>query len=119
MKKNLLKKMLLLATVIVSIAILPGCKGKYPVAQQTGKDDVAFLLFASPDQYHGKTVTVTLDGKTKFEATVVKEKKAHTHGTQYEVSTGPKDIKVEADGKVLYQKKLMLSAQETKLITLP
>lgn len=114
-----MKKMLFAAVALIAMVLLVGCKGKYPVAQQTGKDDVAFLLFESPDQYKGQTVTVTLDGKTKFQAEVIKAKKAHTHGTQYEVSTGPKDIKVEADGKVLYQKKLMLSAQEVKKITLP
>jgi hypothetical protein len=114
-----MKKMLFVAVALIAMALLVGCKGKYPVAQQTGKEDVAFLLFESADQYEGQTVTVTLDGKTTFQAEVVKTKKAHTHGTQYEVSTGPKDIKVEADGKVLYQKKLMLSAQEVKKITLP
>jgi len=114
-----MKKMLFAAVALIAMVLLVDCKGKYPVAQQTGKDDVAFLLFESPDQYKGQIVTVTLDGKTKFQAEVIKAKKAHTHGTQYEVSTGPKDIKVEADGKVLYQKKLMLSAQEVKKITLP
>lgn len=114
-----MKKILFAALALISVALLVGCKGKYPVAQQSGKDDVAFLLFESADQYKGQTVTVTLDGKTKFQAEVVKAKKAYTHGTQYEVATGPKDIKVEADGKIIYQKKLMLSVQEVKRITLP
>ncbi len=115
MTKN---KFLMLALILVT-CLFTSCRVNYPVAQQSGKDDVAFLLFASPDEYVGKTVKVTLDGKTTFEADVIKMKKAHTKGTQYSVSTGSKSIKVESDGKVLYQKVLMLSAQETKLITLP
>ncbi len=31
------------------VALLCGCKAHYPVAQESGKEDRAYLLFISPD----------------------------------------------------------------------
>lgn len=56
------------------VALLCGCKAHYPVAQESGKEDMAYLLFTSPGEYAGKEVTVMLDGKQPFEAKVVKAK---------------------------------------------
>lgn len=99
--------------------ILFGCKANLPVAQQGGKEDIAFLLFSSPKEYAGKEVLVTIDESQAFTAKVVKLKKANRRGTQYGVSTGTRSLKVEHEGKILYQKKLFLSTQEVKHITLP
>ena len=111
-----MKTKLLLTCVVVML--LCGCKSNYPVAQQTGKEDVAYLLFASPEMYAKKYVTVTLDDLT-FDAKVVKSKNANRKGTSYAISPGRRKIKVEFEGALLYEKELFISTQETKLITLP
>ncbi|MBO6012703.1 MAG: hypothetical protein J6P82_04205 [Bacteroidales bacterium] len=93
--------------------------GSLPVSQQSGADDVAYLLFVSPDQYKGENVSVQLDGTT-FQAEVVSEKKAHRKGTAYRVAPGTRSLTVKDNqGKILYQKQIFLSTQETKKILLP
>ncbi len=82
MKKTLLALLALILT-------LASCRVNAPVAQQSGKEDTAFLLFISGGEYAGKEVTVTIDGTTPFTAKVVKQKKAARFGTQYAVATGP------------------------------
>ena len=101
-------------------AIMAFCAcGSYPVAQQTGKEDTAYLLFVSPDQYAGEKVDVTLDGTEPFVAKVVKEKKSKRKGKAYAVRTGRRKIAVRHDGTLLYNKKIFISSQETKVISLP
>ena len=101
--------------------MLSGCKISYPVAQQSGKEDMAYLVFVGPKQtYHngGVPVQVDVDGTT-FDAKVVKPKTANRKGTQYGVATGRRNITVTLNGEVIYQKQLFLSSQETKVINLP
>ncbi len=111
-----MKKLLALFAVL---ALLVGCKANYPVAQQSGKEDMAFLLFVSGNEYAGQEVQVTLDDAQPFTAKVVKQKKALRKGKQYGVKTGTRSLKVTCEGKVLYQKKVFLSTQEVKQIILP
>lgn len=95
------------------------CKANYPVAQESGKDDVAYLIFVSTSNAKDKDITVTIDGKTTFQARTVKSKKSNRRGTQYSVQTGKRQVKVMLDGQTLYDKYVFLSTQETKVITLP
>ena len=100
-------------------ALLCGCKAHYPVAQESGKEDMAYLLFTSSGEYAGKEVTVTLDGWKPFEAKVVKSRNANRKGTSYAVPVGRKHLRVTYGGKSLYGKEIFLSTQETQIITLP
>lgn len=111
-----MKKLLLLFAMPL---LLLGCKISNPVAQQGGKEDVAYLLFVSPNQYAGKTIQVSIDDAQPFSAKVVKEKVANRKGSQYGVQIGTRNLKVSCDGKVIYQKKVFLSTQEVKQILLP
>jgi len=109
-----------LVFILFSLALLmTGCKANYPVAQQSGKEDMAYLLFVGQKEYGGKEVQVTIDNEEPFTATVVKSKKANRKGTQYGIGTGTKSLKVTCDGKTLYQKKIFVSTQEVKQIILP
>lgn len=99
--------------------LLSGCKVNFPVAQQSGKEDIAYLLFISQKQYAGKNVQVTIDDAQPFDAKVVKTKKSNRKGTQYGIATGTRKLKVSCDGKNLYEKKVFLSTQEVKQILLP
>ena len=103
------------------VSLLIGCKTSFPVAQQTGKEDMAYLVFVGPRQTYGngsKLVQVDVDG-TRFDAKVVKPKVANRKGTQYGVATGNRHVTVMFNGKTVYSKQLFLSSQETKVITLP
>ena len=103
------------------VLLFVGCKANYPVAQQTGKEDIAYLVFVGPQQTYGngsKLVQVDVDG-TKFDAKVVKPKTANRKGTQYGVQTGNRKVTVMFEGKTVYSKQLFLSSQETKVINLP
>ncbi len=113
-----MKKSLLFIFCVAAI-LLTACKANLPVAQQSGKEDVAFLLFVGQGEYGGKTVEVTIDDAAPFEAKVVKAKKSMRRGTQYQVGLGTRNLKVTKDGKTLYQKKIFLSTQEVKQIMLP
>ena len=108
-------------SLIAIASILVGCKANYPVAQQSGKEDLAYLVFVGPLQTYGngsRPVQVDVDG-TKFDAKVVKPKTANRKGTQYGVATGRRNITVSFKGQTIYQKQLFLSSQETKIINLP
>ena len=105
--------------ILLILPLLIGCKANYPVTQQSGKEDMAFLLFISSDLYAGKNVEVIIDDKAPFEAEVVKAKKSNRSGTQYGISTGAHSLKVIYNGETLYEKKIFTSTQEVKQIILP
>lgn len=102
-----------------ALVLLVACKTTYPREQQSGKEDVAFLLFVSYKQYVNKPLTITLDEKTTFEAKAVKDRQATYRGQSYAVKPGTRDIIVRNGKEVIYSKKLFLSPQETKQIKLP
>lgn len=94
-----------------------GCKvGNVPSSQ--GLSDQAFLYFVSINKYPG-TVEVTIDNQTIFEAKVVKEKKGTVKGDIYAVATGKRHVKVNFRGKIIFERDVFLSTQETKKIALP
>ena len=99
-------KIILFLSVLV---LLVACKTSYPREQQSGKEDVAFLLFVSYKQYVNKPLT----GKA------LKNRKATYKGESYAVKPGARDIIVRSGNDVIYSKKLFLSPQETKQIKLP
>ncbi len=99
--------------------LMTGCRAHLPVAQQSGKEDIAYLLFVGQQEYGNHEVLVSIDDSTPFTAKVVKAKKANRRGTQYAIGTGARTIKVTSDGKTLYQKKIFVSTQEVKQIILP
>lgn len=99
--------------------MLFSCKANFPVAQESGKEDMAYLLFVSSSQYVGKDVQVTVDNGQPFTARVVKAKKSNRRGTQYGIGTGTRSLTVSCDGQKLYEKKIFVSTQEVKQIILP
>jgi hypothetical protein len=115
-----MKKRLLFIIVAIT-CLIAGCKSSFPVAQQSGKEDMAYLVFVGPLKTYGngsKPVQVDVDGTT-FDAKVVKPKVANRKGMQYGVATGRRNVTVRFNGNIVYSKQLFLSSQETKIITLP
>ena len=99
--------------------LLTGCRAHFPVAQESGKEDIAYLLFVSPNQYAGKEVQVKVDNNAPFTAKVVKAKKANRRGSQYGIAVGTRTLTVSYNSKNIFQKKIFVSTQEVKQITLP
>lgn len=60
-----MRKLLCLLSCAVT-AMLCGCKANYPVAQESGKEDVAYLIFVSSSDSKNKNVDVSVDDKTTF-----------------------------------------------------
>ena len=97
--------------------LFTGCRA--PVAMQSGREDMAYLVFTSPKTYWNKKVDVSIDEQTNFEAKVVKTKRSNHWGRQYGISTGRRSLKVSYEGTIIYQKEIFVSSQETKVIVLP
>lgn len=88
--------------------------------QQSGKEDMAYLLFVSLDRYAGNEIFVTLDNNPTFSAIVEHDNNSNFNGTRYGVNIGTRNIKVvDNNNNVIYQKKIFLSTQEIKKIVLP
>lgn len=112
-----MKKLLILLFVIPLLLI--GCRAHLPVAQESGKEDIAYLLFVSAKEYTGKSVIVKVDNNAPFTAKVVRATKSNRRGSQYGIATGARTLTVSYNGKILYQKKIFVSTQEVKQIILP
>lgn len=111
-----MKKLMLLFAIPI---LLTGCRANFPVAQESGKEDIAYLLFVSPNQYAGKEVQVKVDNNAPFTAKVVKAKKANRRGSQYGIAVGTRTLTVSYNSRNIFQKKIFVSTQEVKQITLP
>ena len=113
-----MKKTAILLTFLLAL-ILAGCRANMPVSQQSGREDIAYLLFVSAGgEYNNKYVQVNVDGH-QYDAKVVKAKKSNRKGMQYTAPTGNHQLIVTSEGRTLYSKKVFLSAQEVKNIQLP
>ncbi len=97
--------------------LLTSCKvGSF--SQERGLTDQAYLLFVANEKYDND-VQVIIDGKTTFNAQVLKEKKGTIKGNTYAIAKGKRNLKIIYDGNVIYNKEIFVSAQETKKIQLP
>ena len=112
-----MKKLILILFVIPLLLI--GCRAHLPVAQESGKEYIAYLLFVSSKEYAGKSVLVKVDNNVPFTAEVVKSTKANRRGSQYGIAVGTRNLTVSYDGKNIYKKKIFVSTQEVKQIILP
>ena len=113
-----MKNLIVCIIVIITSFSFVAC-GSMPVAQQSGKDDTCSLVFVSQGEYVNEIVYVQLDD-TSFDAKTVSHKKAERKGTAYRVDPGTRKITVkDKNGRIIYSKKIFLSAQETKQIQLP
>lgn len=111
-------KKIYIAFLFVSICtLISSCKvGNY--SQEGGLPDQAYLLFVANEKY-SNDVQVTIDNTTTFNAKVLKEKKGTIKGNTYAIAKGRRAIKVSFQGKIIFEKEIFVSAQETKKIQLP
>ncbi|WP_321332752.1 hypothetical protein [uncultured Bacteroides sp.] len=112
-----MKAKLFLGSFLGLCLLLTGCKVGN-IASSQGLSDQAYLYFVSTNKYD-VPVSVTIDGSTVFDAKVVKEKKYTIKGNTYAVATGKRHVVVKQSNKILFERDLFLSAQETKKVILP
>jgi hypothetical protein len=104
---------------LIMFFMLLSCRAYLPVAQQSGKDDIGYLLFVSSDKYADKDIRFAIDNMQPYTAKVIKDNKSRTKGTQYGIATGTHVLEITYNGKKIYEKKIFISTQEVKRITLP
>lgn len=112
-------KSLLAMFVTIFIFIFSGCKtGNF--SSEGGKEDVAYLFFASRGELAGEHITVNIDNGTPFDVKVQKDKKdkAKWRGHLYSINPGNRKIIVTYKGKILIDKQIFVSTQQTKQIDL-
>lgn len=84
----------------------------------SGIENQAFLSFFGTKSMYPNGVEVVLDDKTRFNAQVHKNQSNIKHVRIYGISTGKHKITVSSNGKILYEKVIFLTSQQTKKIIL-
>jgi hypothetical protein len=97
--------------------LLAGCTGVKTLS--SGLENEAFLTFVGTPSKYTEGVSVNVDDKTTFNASVVKDHADRPKGEAYAISTGKHTVTVSHNGIVIYSKQIFVSAQETKKILLP
>lgn len=104
-----------LISLFCACLVMTSCKVG-TVAYSGGKEDLAYLEFVS--QKKMPAVDVDVDGTT-FSAVVTKQKRTRIKGTVYAIAPGKRHVTVSKGGEVVYDRTIMLSTQETKIIEIP
>ncbi|MFD0976282.1 hypothetical protein [Salinimicrobium gaetbulicola] len=108
-----MRKLILLFIVLLSV----GCTGVKTTT--SGLENEAFLVFLGNPENYDSGVEVSIDGKTSFSAEVQKNHADRPKGKVYAISTGQHLVSVAHNNEIIYQKRIFVSAQETKKIILP
>ena len=112
-----MKKLLFIGILLTSM--LAGCKTGVYTAEY-GKEDVAYISLMSSDQMANKDVEVFVDEDTQATLHVEKAKQ-HAEkrtGKLFAIKPGKRHLKIVHEGKVIYEKDIFVSSQQTKLINL-
>ena len=106
----------ILFAIVVGLAFLASCTGVKTSSR--GLENEAFIqVIGNPDNFSGG-VDVNIDNKVFFKAEVVAPNQETPKGKVYAISTGSHVISVSYNNKLLYQKNIFISNQETKRIEL-
>lgn len=108
-----MRKLILLFAMFMAV----GCTGVKTTT--SGLENEAFLIFLGDPQNYDSGVEVTVDEKTSFSAEVQKKHTDRPKGKVYAISTGQHIVSVAHNNEIIYQKRIFVSAQETKKIILP
>lgn len=111
------KKLFIAACLGLVVLFTASCKTGVFTAQ-SGRDDVAYLQFVSSTSLSGAKVLVELDRGTSFEAKVTKERKSYKKPHLYTIKPGKRSVKVIYRGRIIYNQKIFVSQQATKVIRL-
>ena len=107
----------LLFTLTLVTIFFSACTGVMSTA--SGLEDESFLRFIGNPSVYPSEVSVLVDGTISFKAEVERDYAKRPKGTIYAISKGAHNIKVTHENTVIFNKKIFISAQETKKILLP
>ncbi|MDR2058053.1 MAG: hypothetical protein LBP83_07215 [Dysgonamonadaceae bacterium] len=98
--------------------ILYGCRvGR--TTEVRGYENESYLQFVQGQQKYQEGVEVYVDDLPFFVAKVNKVNDRTVKGNVYTVKSGTRHLKVVYKGKVLFDKQVILSSQQTRQIQLP
>ena len=104
----------LIALLFLFLTSCGGTKTSYQ-----GLANESYLEFFGDPNNYSKGVEVVVDDKAPFQAKVYKDKTGRVRGEVYAIATGKHTLKVYHENKMIYNKPLFISAQESKKIILP
>ena len=108
-------KKTILFTILLSLLISCGVTK----SSSSGIENQAFLVVVGTPSNYPNGVEVMLDDKTKFNSEVHKNRDKIKHLRLYGISTGKHKISILNNNKIIYEKIIFLSSQQTKKIILP
>ena len=112
-------KILRLLLIMFVLGSFASCKVGV-TSKSGGMDNQSYLQFVQGGNHsYGNGVTVYVDDNPAFTAKVDVMKRNSIKGNTYVVNPGTRHIKVVDNGKTVYEKKIVVSTQETKKIILP
>jgi hypothetical protein len=110
-----MKKYLLLFIIPL---VLFGCRvGR--TTESRGYENESYLQFVQGQQKYPEGVEVFVDDLPSYKAKVNNVNDRVVKGDVYTIKSGTRHLKVVYNGKVLYDKKVVLSSQQTRQIQLP
>jgi hypothetical protein len=110
-----MKKYILL---LIFSVVLFGCKvGR--TAESRGLENESYLQFVQGQQEYPEGVEVFIDDLPVFTAKVNKVNDRTVKGDAYTVKSGTRHLKVVYKTEILFEKKVILSSQQTRRIQLP
>lgn len=113
MKKSI-RQFLVLLLLLVPVSLLTGCRVGV-MTHTTTLSDQGYIEIICTDSHD--PVTVFVDKDTTFEAKVTNEHKRNVKGQKYTVAPGKRHLVVkDENGKVLYDRTVMIYAQQSKII---
>ena len=115
-----MKRLILsLSLTIMALIGLNSCKtGNFP--QTYGHEDMAYIYILSGNQYDGQVVKVQVDSNFTFDVKVQKAKQdtEKHNGEVHGIKPGTRHIIVRLNDQIIYEKDVVLSNQQTKIINL-
>jgi hypothetical protein len=111
----MMKKYLLL---LIFPLVIFGCRvGR--TTEVKGLENETYLQFVQGEQKYSEGVEVFVDNLAPFTAKVNKVNDRTVKGNVYTVKSGTRHLKVVYKNKVLFEKDVVLSSQQTRQIQLP
>ena len=111
-----MKKYLLF--ILMGFLALQSCKVG-TVTESRGYENESYLQFVQGAENYSDGVLVYVDDLSPFLAKVDKVKAMTVKGNVYTVKSGTRHLKVTYKDKILYEKDVVLSSQQTRRIQLP
>lgn len=102
---------------VVLMFILNSCGGTKTSFQ--GLENESYLEFLGNPGNYTDGVDVIVDDKPSFRAKVYKDKVGRMRGEIYTIKTGRHKLKVKYQNKLIINKEIFISSQESKKIVLP